>query len=57
MEKSHYDIIDRLAIGDALSRDEWMVLLSSLSADEREYLRSKAQEVAVRHYGKGYPAC
>lgn len=53
MEKRHSDIIDRLAVGDALSHDEWMVLLSSLSADEREYLRAKAQEVAVRHYGKG----
>ena len=53
MKKSRIDIINHLADGDTLSRDEWMVLLSSLSADEREYLRSKAQEVAVRHYGKG----
>lgn len=53
MERQHYDIIDRLYHGDALGRDEWMVLLSSLNADEREYLRAKAQEVAVSHYGKG----
>ena len=53
MEKTNYNTIDRLAHGDALSRDEWMVLLSSLNTDEREYLRSKAQEVAVAHYGKG----
>lgn len=53
MEKTNYDIIDSLHRGDVLSRDEWMVLLSSLNADEREYLRSKAQEVAVAHYGKG----
>lgn len=49
----HREIIDRLASGDKLSREEWMVLLSSLDAEEREYLRSKAQEVAVTHYGKG----
>ena len=53
MEKTNYDIIDSLHRGDVLSRDEWMSLLSSLNADEREYLRSKAQEVAVAHYGKG----
>lgn len=53
MEKKHYDIIDCLAAGDDLSRDEWMILLSSLNTDEREYLRSKAAETAERHYGKG----
>lgn len=53
MEKTNCNTIDRLHRGDDLSRDEWMVLLSSLNADEREYLRSKAQEVAVAHYGKG----
>ena len=53
MEKSRIDIINHLADGDTLSRDEWMVLLSSLDDGEREYLRVKAQEVAVSHYGKG----
>ena len=53
MEKTNYNTIDRLAHGDVLSRDEWMVLLTSLNADEREYLRVKAAETAVAHYGKG----
>lgn len=53
MEKTHVDIIERLACGDHVSHDEWIVLLSMLSAEEREYLRSKASEVAVKHYGKG----
>ena len=53
MKKTNYNTIDRLAHGDVLSRDEWMVLLTSLSADEREYLRAKAAETAVAHYGKG----
>ncbi|MBQ3594938.1 MAG: [Bacteroidales bacterium] len=53
MEKSRIDIINHLADGDTLSRDEWMILLSSLDDGEREYLRVKAQEVAVSHYGKG----
>ncbi len=53
MEKSRIDIINHLADGDTLSRDEWMILLSSLDDSEREYLRVKAQEVAVSHYGKG----
>ena len=53
MEKSRIDIINHLADGDTLSRDEWMILLSSLDDAEREYLRVKAQEVAVSHYGKG----
>lgn len=53
MEKSRIDIINHLADGDTLSRDEWMILLSSLDDGEREYLRIKAQEVAVSHYGKG----
>lgn len=53
MEKSRIDIINHLADGGTLSRDEWMILLSSLDDSEREYLRVKAQEVAVSHYGKG----
>ena len=53
MEKSRIDIINHLADGGTLSRDEWMILLSSLNDAEREYLRVKAQEVAVSHYGKG----
>lgn len=53
MERSHIDIINHLEAGGTLSRDEWMILLSSLDDEEREYLRSKAQEVAVSHYGKG----
>lgn len=53
MEKSRIDIINHLADGGTLSRDEWMILLSSLDYGEREYLRVKAQEVAVSHYGKG----
>lgn len=53
MSKNNYDIINCLVHGDALSRDEWMILLSSLNAEEREYLRFKAAEVAVAHYGKG----
>lgn len=53
MEKSRIDIINHLADGGTLSRDEWMILLSSLDDAEREYLRVKAQEVAVSHYGKG----
>lgn len=53
MEKSRIDIINHLADGGTLSRDEWMILLSSLDDGEREYLRVKAQEVAVSRYGKG----
>lgn len=53
MEKSRIDIINHLADGGTLSRDEWMILLSSLDDGEREYLRVKAQGVAVSHYGKG----
>lgn len=53
MEKSRIDIINHLADGGTLSRDEWMILLSSLDDSEREYLRVKAQEVAVSHYGNG----
>ena len=53
MEKSRIDIINHLEAGGTLSRDEWMILLSSLDDEEREYLRVKAQEVAVSHYGKG----
>ena len=53
MKKSRIDIINHLADGGTLSRDEWMILLSSLDYGEREYLRVKAQEVAVSHYGKG----
>lgn len=53
MERSRIDIINHLEAGGTLSRDEWMILLSSLDDEEREYLRSKAQEVAVSHYGKG----
>ena len=53
MKKSHIDIINQLAEGELLTHDEWMVLLSTLDVEEREYLRSKAQEVAVSHYGKG----
>lgn len=53
MEKTHIDIINRLADGEYLTHDEWLLLLSSLDAEEREYLRSKAQEKAVAHYGKG----
>ena len=53
MEKSRIDIINHLADGDTLSRDEWMILLSSLNIEEREYLRAKAQEVATSNYGHG----
>ena len=53
MEKSHIDIINQLAKGETLSRDEWMTLLSSLDIEEREYLRAKAQEVATSIYGHG----
>ena len=34
MKKTNYNTIDRLAHGDVLSRDEWMILLSSLNSDE-----------------------
>ncbi len=47
------NIIDRLYNGESLSYDEWMLMLSSLDADEQTYLRGKAAEVAVAHYGKG----
>lgn len=53
MKKTYIDIINRLTHGDTISRDEWMILLSSLNIEEREYLRAKAQEVAVSHYGHG----
>ena len=49
----HREIIDRLASGDRLNREEWMVLLDSLNDDEREYLHSKAAATAVQHYGNG----
>lgn len=53
MEKSHIDIIERLSKGEGLSREDWMILLSSLDEEEREYLRVKAQEVATSNYGRG----
>ena len=49
----HREIIDRLASGDKLNREEWMILLGSLDDNEREYLHSKAAELAIRNYGKG----
>lgn len=49
----HREIIDRLASGDKLNREEWMILLSSLNENEREYLHDKAAEMAVRNYGRG----
>lgn len=53
MERTHVDIIDALANADELTRRKWMILLTSLNADEREYLRFRAQEQAIKHYGKG----
>lgn len=53
MEKSHIDIINQLAKGETLTRNEWMILLSSLNTEEREYLRAKAQNVAISNYGHG----
>lgn len=53
MEKSHIDIIERLSKGEDLSREDWMILLSSLDEEERECLRVKAQEVATSNYGRG----
>lgn len=53
MKKTYIDIINRLTHGDTISRDEWMILLSSLNIEEREYLRAKAQEVATSNYGHG----
>lgn len=53
MEKSHIYIIERLSKGEGLSREDWMILLSSLDEEEREYLRVKAQEVATSNYGHG----
>lgn len=53
MKKSHIDIINKLAEGELLTHDEWMVLLSTLDVEEREYLRAKAQEVATSNYGHG----
>lgn len=53
MKKSHIDIINQLAEGELLTHDEWMVLLSTLDVEEREYLRAKAQEVATSNYGHG----
>lgn len=53
MKKSHIDIINQLAEGELLTYDEWMVLLSTLDVEEREYLRAKAQEVATSNYGHG----
>ena len=49
----HREIIDRLASGDRLNREEWMILLASLNDGEREYLHSKAAATAVQHYGNG----
>ena len=49
----HREIIDRLASGDKLKREEWMILLGSLDDNEREYLHAKAAATAVQHYGKG----
>ena len=53
MKKSHIDIINQLAEGELLTHDDWMVLLSTLDVEEREYLRAKAQEVATSNYGHG----
>ncbi len=53
MKKSHIDIINKLAEGELLTHDEWMLLLSTLDVEEREYLRAKAQEVATSNYGHG----
>ena len=49
----HREIINRLASGDNLTREEWMILLDSLDDDEREYLHYKAAETARLHYGSG----
>ena len=49
----HREIIDRLASGDKLNREEWMILLGSLDDNEREYLHAKAAATAVQNYGKG----
>lgn len=47
------DIINRLYNGESLTYDEWMLLLSLHDADELSFLRDKAAEVAVAHFGKG----
>ena len=44
----HREIIDRLASGDRLNREEWMILLDSLNDDEREYLHSKLHKRRYR---------
>ncbi|MBQ8223109.1 MAG: [Bacteroidales bacterium] len=53
MNKTHINIIDNLADGNGLSKEEWMCLLTSLDFEERQYLHDKAVAVAKEHYGNG----
>lgn len=53
MNKTHINIIDNLADGNGLSKEEWMCLLTSLDFEEHQYLHDKAVAVAKEHYGNG----
>lgn len=52
-ENSNLSIIDRLADGAEVTREEWRVLLTSLSPEERLLLHERARGVAVSNFGQG----
>ncbi len=52
-ENSNIHLIEKLAEGVKPTTDEWRILLTSLSSDERLFLHDKARSVAVANFGKG----
>lgn len=51
--EGNYALIDALREHKKMERSDWVTLLTQLTPDEKEYLRSRANEVAVSNFGRG----
>lgn len=47
------ELIERLSTTEKVKREEWRTLLTTLNVDERNVLRSAAEQVATERFGKG----
>lgn len=54
MDKNEFfSLLERVATAERVERSEWLALLSSLTAEEREALAVKARETSALNFGTG----
>ncbi len=52
-KKEFFSLVDSLICGEAIKRNDWFSLLTSLDEEEKTILSATARRIADEHFGKG----